>query len=93
MSMTLFVGNIPYALMDEPFFELFSPFGEVLMSRIVRNRDTGESKGYGFVEFAEADDAQRAKGALDGMGVMGRRISVSFAEKKDRKVDRYAHVL
>ena len=85
MSVTLFVANVPYPVEDEELFDVFKPFGRILMSRIVRDRETDDSKGYGFVEFSDEEDAKKAKEGLDGFGIRGRRIKVSYAKKKDRE--------
>jgi RNA recognition motif-containing protein len=69
---------------------LFSPFGEVVSAKVVSDRDTGRSRGFGFVEM-EADAARNAITALDGQEHDGRRLKVNEAQKRDdtRRAPRY----
>jgi RNA recognition motif-containing protein len=82
MNNKLFVGSLPWGVDDAQLGELFAPYGEVVSARVVTDRDSGRSRGFGFVEFASADSAQAAIEALDGSMVEGRAINVSVAKPK-----------
>ena len=83
MNNKLFVGSLPWGVDDAQLGELFAPYGEVVSARVVTDRDSGRSRGFGFVEFASAEAAQAAIEALDGTQVEGRTINVSVAKPKD----------
>lgn len=78
----LFVWNISWGLDWKELKEIFGEFGEVTFVRIITDRESGKSKGFGFVEFANAEDAASAKAAMDGKEVDGRELRVDFAEDK-----------
>lgn len=82
----LFVGSISWNLTWQELKEAFSEFGEVGFVKIVKDRETGRSKGFGFVEFENAEDAATAKEAMDGKELDGREIKVDFAEDKREEV-------
>jgi RNA recognition motif-containing protein len=78
----LFVGNLPWSVGDAELTAIFAPYGEVQSARVVNDRDTGRSRGFGFVEIeAVAADVIRA---TDGKEVDGRNLRVNEAEDKDR---------
>jgi RNA-binding proteins (RRM domain) len=83
MVRTLYVGNLPWVTREEDLAEAFSQYGEVMNSRIIRDRQTGRSRGFGFVEVA-AEDAEAMIAALNGKEFGGRVITVS--EARDREV-------
>ncbi|MEW5898415.1 MAG: RNA-binding protein [Bacillota bacterium] len=83
MVRTLYVGNLPWATREEDLAEAFSQYGEVMNSRIIRDRQTGRSRGFGFVEVAD-EDAEAIIAALNGKEFGGRVITVS--EARDREV-------
>jgi len=78
----LFVGSISWNITWQELKEAFSEFGEVGFVKIVTDRETGRSKGFGFVEFANAEEATAAKEAMDGKELDGRAINVDFAQEK-----------
>lgn len=78
----LFVGSLPWSVDDAQLAEMFSGYGEVVSARVITDRDTGRSRGFGFVEFANETSAAAAMEALDGSMVEGRNISVSIAKPK-----------
>lgn len=78
----MFVWNISWSLNWQQLKELFWEFGEVSFVRIITDRETGRSKGFGFVEFATADEAAKAKEAMDGKEIDGRALKVDFAEDR-----------
>ncbi|MCC8410973.1 RNA-binding protein [Mucilaginibacter sp. UR6-1] len=80
--MNIFVGSLPYQLQEEDLRALFEPFGEVSSAKLIMDRETGRSKGFGFVEMPEDESAQAAIDALNKSEVKGRSIAVSQAENK-----------
>ncbi len=82
MAKKLFVGNLPYSTTSESLHDAFAAIGEVESASVVTDRDSGRSKGFGFVEMASDDLAQAAIKALDGSEQDGRRITVSEARPK-----------
>ena len=83
MTNRLYIGNLPYSVNDSALQELFSQVGEVVSAKVVIDRDSGRSKGFGFVEFANSDDAGKAVETLDGHEIDGRRIKVAEAHPQD----------
>lgn len=81
-SNILFVANLPYSIDEAALDKLFLTFGNVLSSKIIKDRKTGQSKGYGFVEYAEDREAQGAMSALKGKVIFGRKIDVKVAKSK-----------
>lgn len=82
MNNKLFVGSLPWGVDDAQLGEIFAPYGEVVSARVVTDRDSGRSRGFGFVEYASGDAAQAAIEALDGSMIEGRAINVSVAKPK-----------
>jgi len=80
--MKLYVGNLSYSQNDSTLRALFEPFGNVESARVIQDRDSGSSKGFGFVEMADAD-AQKAMGALNGREVDGRALRVNEARPQE----------
>ena len=83
MSKKLYVGNLDYATTEAALSDLFSSIGEVLSVNLVTDRMTGRSRGFAFVEMAEASDAQRAIDELNGK-TLGRR-EIKVAEARPRR--------
>jgi len=83
MGNKLYVGNLNYRTQDEDLRALFAEYGEVLSANIVLERDTGRSKGFGFVEMADDEMAQSAQSALDGAEFEGRNIRVNEARPRE----------
>jgi len=82
--MKLYVGNLAYSVNDTTLRSLFEPFGNVESARVISDRDTGSSKGFGFVEMADAD-AQKAMGALNGREIDGRALRVNEARPQENR--------
>ena len=82
--MQLFVGNLPYTTAESDLEELFSSFGEVLSVKIIQDRYTGKSRGFGFVEMSDADQATAAVTELNDSDSLGRKIVVKEANEKER---------
>ncbi len=78
----LFVGSLPWSTTWQDLKELFSQHGEVVYTKVITDRETGRSKGFGFVEFSNPEDATTAKEAMNGAELEGRAIVVDFAEEK-----------
>ena len=84
MGSKLFVGNLDYSSTEEDLREAFGLCGEVVEAIVVRDRDTGRYRGFGFVKFSVESDAQRAISEFDGTQLNGRSISVSEARERSR---------
>ncbi|XP_021890103.1 glycine-rich RNA-binding protein 4, mitochondrial [Carica papaya] len=80
----LFVAGLSWSLDEKSLKDAFSSFGEVTEVRIIYNKDTGRSRGFGFVHFSAEDDAVRAKDAMDGRALLGRPLRISYALEKVR---------
>jgi len=80
--MNIFVGSLPFKIEEADLKELFEAFGEVNSVKIISDRETGRSKGFGFVEMADDEAAKKAIGDLNGSEVGGRNIVVNQAEDK-----------
>lgn len=83
MSNKIYVGNLPYSVDDQSLVQNFSEFGGVTSAKVMMDRDSGRSKGFGFVEMTTADQAQAAINGLNGMSVGGREIVVNIARPKE----------
>ena len=83
MSSKIYVGNLPYSVTDSTLESNFAEFGSVSSAKVMMDRETGRSKGFGFVEMASAEIAQAAIKALDGMSVDGRSITVNLARPRE----------
>ena len=83
MSIKIYVGNLPYSVTDSSLESNFSEFGSVSSAKVMMDRETGRSKGFGFVEMASADVAHAAITALHGMSVDGRSIVVNLARPRE----------
>lgn len=80
--MNIYVANLPYSTDRDQLRELFSAFGEVVSARVVTDRETGRSKGFGFVEMPDNTQAQAAVDALNGSEVGGRKVVVNEARPR-----------
>lgn len=83
MSQNLFIGSLAYATTDDSLKAFFEQIGEVVSARVVMDRDTNRSKGFGFVEFADEANNQKAVDQLNGKELDGRPINVSLARPKE----------
>ncbi len=80
--MNIYAGNLSYNTQDNELNDTFSEFGEVASAKVIMDRDTGRSKGFGFVEMANDDDGKKAIEALDGTDLDGRTIKVNEARPR-----------
>jgi RNA recognition motif-containing protein len=82
--MKLFVGNLPWSVTDQDLEEMFAPFGGVDSAKVITDRETGRSRGFGFVEMAD-DSARSAIEDLNDSEVQGRKLTVNQARDRDRR--------
>lgn len=88
MSTKLYVGNLPYSATDETLAESFAQFGTVQSARVIMDRDSGRSKGFGFVEMSTASEAAESISRLNGQQLDGRAINVSEAKPMAPRTER-----
>ena len=85
MGRKLYVGNLPYSATEEALSEKFAEFGSVESAKLIIDRDTGRSKGFGFVEMGSDAEAQAAIDALDGQDYDGRPMKVNEAKPQEKR--------
>lgn len=83
MVKRLYVGNLGFSVSSAELRELFESFGEVVAAQVVDDRETGKSRGFGFVEMAQEADADAAIQALDGRDHLERRLNISEAKPRE----------
>lgn len=84
METRLFVGNLPFSVAeDRQLTDIFSDYGEVIQARIILDRETGRSRGFGFVTMASKDEAEKAIQALNGNSYEGRPLTVNIARPRE----------
>ncbi len=81
--MNIYVGNLSYSLTEEALRDAFAAHGAVESARIIKDRDTGQSKGFGFVEMPNPQEAEAAIKELDGADLGGRKIRVNEARPRE----------
>lgn len=81
--MNIYVGNLSYKISDQDLQEVFEEFGSVTSAKVIKDRETGRSKGFAFVEMESDDDAQAAIKELDGSEIDGRAVKVNKARPKE----------
>jgi heterogeneous nuclear ribonucleoprotein A1/A3 len=84
VSKKLFVGSLSWNTTDEGLRRAFEKFGEVLEAKVIKDRDTDRSRGFGFVSFANPKDAMDAMQGMDGQELDGRAIKVNEAQERER---------
>jgi RNA recognition motif-containing protein len=84
LFMNIFVGNLNYKLTNESLEQLFTPFGEVKSARIIIDKMSGRSKGFGFVEMPDDESAAKAIASLHESEVLGRKFIASEAKPQER---------
>jgi RNA recognition motif-containing protein len=89
--MNIFVANLNFKLQDEELREIFETYGEVESARIINDRSTGRSKGFGFVEMTNDDEANAAINALNNSEVDGRNLVVKVAEERKTEERRFTN--
>lgn len=90
MSIKLYVGGLSYSINEKQLTDMFAEFGKVISATIITNRDTGNSKGFGFVEMSELKEGQQAIKALDGKESNGRSLVVNQARPQNSRPPGYA---
>ena len=84
MSKKLYVGNLAFGVNDKDLRELFAQVGVCESSAVIVDRDTGQSRGFGFVEMASNDDAQKAITRFNGQDLRGRALKVNEAKEREK---------
>ncbi|MEX0827023.1 MAG: RNA-binding protein [Acidimicrobiia bacterium] len=82
MTTNIYVGNLTFDTDSAQLESLFSQHGQVTKAQVVMDRDTGRSRGFGFVEMASSDEAQKAIDSLNGKDVGGRALTVNLAKER-----------
>ncbi|EQC47537.1 RNA-binding protein [Bacteriovorax sp. Seq25_V] len=85
MSNKMYVGNLSFNTVEDSLREVFSQYGEVLSCRLIMDRDTGRSKGFGFVEMETSQAAMTAISNLDGSDLDGRNLKVNEAKPQESR--------
>lgn len=85
MSNKLYVGNLSFSLTDQDLEDAFADCGTVQSVNIIEDRDTGRSRGFGFVEMSSAEEAQKAISELDGAELDGRNLKVNEAKPRENR--------
>ena len=80
----LFIANLPWALRGKDLKEIFSEYWEVSYAKVVLDRETGKSKGFGFIEFTDPEAAKKAVEEMNEAEINGRTIKLDFAVEKPR---------
>ena len=83
--MKIYVGNLPYSMDDASLQQLFETHGQVESAKVVTDRDTGRSRGFGFVEMPDDEQARKAIEAVNGSEVGGRTLTVNEARPRENK--------
>ena len=81
-SMNLYVGNLSYQTTDQELADLFAAYGSVMSAKVITDRYTGQSRGFGFVEMSDRSEGEQAISELDGKSVSGRNIKVNEARPR-----------
>jgi RNA recognition motif-containing protein len=84
-AMNIFVGNLAFTTTEEELAQLFHPYGEVASVRIMTDRDTGRSRGFGFVDMPNAMEANAAIAGLEGTALGGRALTVTEARPREER--------
>ena len=88
MSNKLYVGNLSYSVRDDDLQQQFSAFGSVQSAKVMMDRDSGRSKGFGFVEMASPAEAEAAINGLNGQSLEGRALTVNIARPMEPRAPR-----
>jgi RNA recognition motif-containing protein len=85
VSTKLYVGSLPYSTTEQQLSELFSQYGSVQSAKVITDRYTGQSRGFGFVEMSKGEEAQKAIAALHGSEMGGRTLVVNEARPQEKR--------
>src|SRR5271154_7350790 len=83
--MNIYVSNLSFHTTDEDLQSMFSEFGEVSSAKVITDRETGRSRGFGFVEMPDEAAAKQAMQGMEGKEIEGRMLSVSVAKEKEER--------
>jgi RNA recognition motif-containing protein len=83
--MNIYVSNLSFNIQDEDLRQFFAPYGDVTSAQIINDRETGRSRGFGFVEMSDEEASRKAIAALDGSSLDNRTITVSEAKPRENK--------
>lgn len=83
--MNMYVSNLGFQTTDDDLRKLFEAFGQVASAKVITDRETGRSRGFGFVDMASGEEANKAMGDLNGKELDGRVLSVSVAREKENR--------
>lgn len=81
----LFVGGLPFSTTDDELQQAFAEYGAVASAVVIKDRDSGRSKGFGFVEFESDDEGKKAQDAMNGKELGGRAITVNQAREREER--------
>ena len=87
MNKKLYVGGLPYAVEDAQLMQLFQSHGTVESAKVITDRDTGRSRGFGFVEMGTQEEAEKAIQALNGTELEGRTLTVNASKPRENRSD------
>lgn len=85
MGTKLYVGSLPYSTNEQELSQLFSQYGTVQSAKVITDRYTGQSRGFGFVEMSTGEEAQKAIAALNGSNMGGRTLVVNEARPQEKR--------
>jgi len=85
MSTKLYVGGLPYSVTEQQLSELFSQQGTVSSAKVITDKFTGQSRGFGFVEMSTGEEAKKAISALNGTQMDGRSLTVNEAKPQEKR--------
>ncbi|MEI9944575.1 MAG: RNA-binding protein [Chitinophagaceae bacterium] len=85
--MNMYVSNLGFHTSDDDLRKLFEEFGQVSSAKVIMDRETGRSRGFGFVEMGSSTEANNAMSKLNGKEIEGRSISVTIAREKESRPD------
>jgi RNA recognition motif-containing protein len=83
----MYVSNLGFHISEDDLRKLFEPFGKVTSAKVITDRETGNSRGFGFVEMESSTEATAAMTKLNGKEVEGRALSVTIAREKEKRAD------
>ncbi len=89
MAKKLFVGGLSWGTTDEDLRKAFVSYGEITEAKVITDRDTGRSRGFGFVTFVREEDARTAISKMNGTSLNGRNITVNEAQEKGPRQDTF----
>lgn len=89
MGKKIYVGNLPFSTTSDALASMFHPFGKVDSSKIITDRETGRSKGFGFIEMSDANEAESAISKLHGSDIGGRLLTVNEARPMEKRPNQF----